>query len=271
MSGAEERERAVLAETTPPSLAELVAGRSWARNLVGETEAVVHRLHAPGEPDLFLKSGRGDAADEVADEFARMRWLRPRLPSPKPLGFVAQEAEAWLLMTGVPGCTAYQMLEAQPAAREGTVTALATFLNRLHALPAAECPFNAGHALRLAHARRRLEAGLIDEGDFDDARAGWSAEDVVRELEATSGFTPDPVVTHGDFSLDNILMQDGEVTGCIDLARLGVADRHQDLAILCNCLDEFAPDLRHLFLRAYGASHVDERKMRFHLLLDECF
>jgi len=33
------------------------------------------------------------------------------------------------------------------------------------------------------------------------------------------------VVTHGDLSLDNILLQEGKVVGVIDVARVGIADR----------------------------------------------
>ncbi|USJ01176.1 hypothetical protein MUG10_02760 [Xanthomonas prunicola] len=38
--------------------------------------------------------------------------------------------------------------------------------------------------LRLAHARRRLDAGLIDADDFDDARAGWTPAQVWAAMQA---------------------------------------------------------------------------------------
>lgn len=82
---------------------------------------------------------------------------------------------------------------------------------------------------------------------------------------------PDPVVTHGDFSLDNLLIVEGKVVGCIDVGRAGIADRYQDLAVLWNCLEEFEPSLQERLVAQYGIADPDRRKLQFHLLLDELF
>ena len=66
-------------------------------------------------------------------------------------------------------------------------------------------------------------------------------------------------------------MLDGEVVGCIDVGRVGIADRYQDLAILWSCLGEFDPSLQQRFLTQYGVTDLDRRKLQFHLLLDELF
>ncbi|NJB98437.1 aminoglycoside phosphotransferase [Sphingomonas trueperi] len=82
--------------------------------------------------------------------------------------------------------------------------------------------------------------------------------------------TFDRVVTHGDFSLDNLLVADGEVTGCIDLGRVGIADRWQDLAILWHSLAEFGDKAAAAMLQSYGIA-VDPARLAFHLRLDEFF
>jgi aminoglycoside 3'-phosphotransferase-1 len=64
---------------------------------------------------------------------------------------------------------------------------------------------------------------------------------------------------------------DGKVVGCIDVGRLGIADRYQDLAILWNGLGEFGEPIRKRLFTAYGIRHADEGKLQFHLLLDELF
>jgi aminoglycoside 3'-phosphotransferase-1 len=112
---------------------------------------------------------------------------------------------------------------------------------------------------------------LVEEDDFDEEREGWTAEQVWQEMHRHLPFMADQVVTHGDFSLDNLLMVDGVVIGCIDAGRVGIADRYQDLAILWNCLGEFDEALQDRFLARYGVPKPDPSKLLFHLMLDELF
>jgi aminoglycoside 3'-phosphotransferase-1 len=139
-------------------------------------------------------------------------------------------------------------------------------------VPVATCPFAADHRERLAQAKRRLDAGLIDESDFDEARRGWSTHAVWQEMQRLLPLDADPVICHGDYSLDNILLDEGfRVTGAIDLARLGVSDRYQDLAVMWNCLEVLGHAVQRQFLEGYGINLPDERKLHVFLCLDECF
>ena len=257
----------------PAAIAAETAGYTWARNDIGKSGGAVHRLHGPpGAPDLFLKHGRGEIGNDITDEMVRMRWLGAHVPAPKVRLFLGSPHEAWLLTTALPGDTAFQALEAaSPDARPALVDALAAFLRRLHAIPISQCPFNSDLAFRSADARRRIEAGLVDEEDFDAERQGWTAAQVWDAMQSLLPFPPDPVVTHGDFSLDNILLSGSEVSGCIDTARVGIADRYQDIAILWNGLGKFDDALQQRFLAQYGLAQMDQRKLLFHLLLDELF
>jgi len=254
------------------NLSSALAGYEVERDTVGESGGAVYRLHGKaGAPALFLKYGQGSVADDVDDEMARLRWLGSYLPAPAVLHFTRTPDEAWLLMTAVEGKTAYRILEDDAARRIEVVRALARFLRRIHDIPTSECPFNSDHSYRLARARVRIDAGEVDEDDFDDERAGWTAGQVWDAMQALLPFAPDPVVTHGDYSLDNLLIVDGEVSGCIDVGRLGIADRYQDLAIAWNCLGEFGAPLQEHFLEQYGITEPDRRRLQFHLLLDELF
>jgi len=232
----------------------------------------VYRLHRkPDAPDLFLKQGQDAGADDLTEEMGKLRWFGRHAPVPRIEQFVATPGEAWLLTQALPGATAYDALAARPDDRGAIVEALAIFLRRLHAIPASSCPFNAAPAHRLALARDRIDAGLVDEEDFDEERGGWTAEQVWDAANSLLPFEPDLVVTHGDYSLDNILVSDGKVVGCIDLGRAGLADRYQDLAILWNGLGEFGEDSRDRFLTCYGTPVPDRRRLQFHLLMDELF
>lgn len=255
----------------PAGLAAHVAGCRWHRDLVGESGGTVHRLSRDGTGDLYLKHGTGPVAGAIADEMARLRWLAPHVPVPRVVHFQIDDAGAWLLGTALPGRTAWQWLDGDPEAAPAIVDAIAAFLRRLHAIPAETCPFAADRALRLADAAARMAAGLVDEADFDDARAGWSARQVWDAMQARPIPDAPPVVTHGDFSLDNILIANGIVTGCIDVGRAGRADRYQDLAIAWNGLGGFDPALQRRLFAAYGIPEPDMARIEFHLMLDEFF
>jgi len=268
----DERERLCDPALVPATMAVDVAGYRWARDAVGQSGGAVYRLHdKPGAPDLFLKHGKGTVADDVTDEMARLRWLAGYVPVPSMIQFVRTTDQAWLLMTAIPGQTAYQALLSHPDSRLAVVDALAAFLRRLHAIPVGECPFNSDHALRLSRAKLRIDAGLVEVDEFDEERQGWTAEQVWDAMQELLPLTPDPVVTHGDFSLDNLLIHDGQVIGCIDVGRAGIADRYQDLAILWNSLGEFGPALQDRLFEQYGIADPDRRKLQFHLMLDELF
>ncbi|WP_252358751.1 aminoglycoside 3'-phosphotransferase, partial [Escherichia coli] len=120
-------------------------------------------------------------------------------------------------------------------------------------------------------AQSRMNNGLVDASDFDDERNGWPVEQVWKEMHKLLPFSPDSVVTHGDFSLDNLIFDEGKLIGCIDVGRVGIADRYQDLAILWNCLGEFSPSLQKRLFQKYGIDNPDMNKLQFHLMLDEFF
>lgn len=267
-----ERETPCAPALLPPAIAEALASYHWARDTVGESGAAVYHLRgAAGAPDLYLKHGVGSVANDITDEMARLVWLAPRIAVPTLVHFARDADAAWLVTHVVQGETAYQLLVRAPEEGGTVVDALADFLRKLHGIPVVDCPFVADQRFRLRHARARIDAGLVDEEDFDVARAGWSAEQVWAALEPLRPVAADPVVTHGDYSLDNLLLRDGAVIGCIDLGRVGIADRYQDVAILWNCLGEFDETLRDRFLDRYGARPLDRDRLDFHLLLDELF
>lgn len=256
----------------PQELSGAVSGYCWARNCVGQAGASVYRLYGkPGAPDLYLKHGHEALAAEVRGEADKMEWLAAHVAAPAVRHCVQTPADTWLLISALPGKTARQIIVEDPESKTASVDALADFLRTIHSIPTNACPFDSRFEDRLELARKRIDAGLVDEGDFDDERAGWGMERAWNEMQSRLPFTPDPVVTHGDYSLDNLLIEAGTVAGCIDLGRLGIADRYQDLAIMWNCLGDFDVSLQQRFLARYGELEPDEGKLQLHLMLDELF
>lgn len=259
------------APNPPVSLLPLIESLEWQRDGTGESGCAVWKLGGAGSAHLYLKQAEGVFIPDLVDEYARLEWLAGRLPVPEVRGFVRTEAEAWLLTAALLGRPAEDVLVDEPARREDHAWEIALFLRRVHALPAAECPFNAALPLRLAAARRNIDNGRVDQDDFDQEREGWSAEQVWRALQSLLPLSLETTVTHGDFSLGNLLMANGRVIGCIDVGRAGTADPYQDLAILWNCLRHVDPALTGTLWRTYGIEQPDLRRIELHLLLDELF
>lgn len=256
----------------PPEMARLLAGAEWERNQEGEAGASVYRVRLAGGEALYLKFGTGRVAHDVADEAARLRWLAGRIPSTRVRLFTCTEDAAWLLTEVLPGLTGDQWLAREPGRWPLIVRGLAGYMRRLHALPVDECPFDAGQRVTLAAAARNVADGIVDEDDFDPERLGRTAESVLEEALRLAPDRPGRVVTHGDFSLGNFVLDEaGAVTGCIDVGRLGVANRYQDIAILWGNLREVDHDAPRLLLQELGIAEVDERKLLFHLCLNELF
>ncbi|PLS82534.1 MAG: APH(3') family aminoglycoside O-phosphotransferase [Chloroflexi bacterium] len=254
----------------PRALCTITAGARWQRVTIGESGAAVFRLQYAHGAQHYLKIAPDRLAEDLEQELRRLQWLADRAPVPRVLAFTQQQAASYLLTLAVPGLNAAEpQIIARPAR---LVQLLATGLRLLHALPIDDCPFNHGMDAEIARARQHLEQGLVDEADFDDARAGWSAHDLFGELLATRPSSEDRVLTHGDYCLPNVLSDDGQLSGFVDLGRAGIGDPHRDLALAARSIrrnvgaEWVAP-----FFEAYGLESPDPAKLAFYQLLDEFF
>lgn len=253
-------------------LAELIADAAVEPVLAGETGANVVRITSRDASIRYLKYGTGRVAGDIADEALRLRWLHGRLPCPRVQHHVQDAAAAWLMTTGIAGRTGDDWLAESEERLPMVIDAFAGFLRQLHALPVADCPFDAAAAVRMTAARRNIDAGLVDVEDFDDDHKGWTAEQLWDQLITLTPAESERAVTHGDFSLGNLLLDaDGAVTGVIDVGRLGIADPYQDIAILWQNLSEFGTATQQRFLSAYGIDRPDMKRLTFHRCLDELF
>ncbi|MHC5908662.1 APH(3') family aminoglycoside O-phosphotransferase [Streptomyces sp. S6] len=233
-----------------PAMRTLFPHHTWTPVTEGASGAEVFRLTGPG-PALYAKRGPG-----VADETERLRWLTEHaIPVPRIVG----SGDDWLVTEAVEGVPADDAPEA-----------LAGLARALHSLPADTCPFDRRLDVTTAEARDRVERRLVDLDDLEERYAGWSGERLLAELDRTRPAAEDLVVCHGDLCPDNVLVDPGtgEVRAVLDVGRLGLADRHTDLALAVRELE--GPRGRR-FLERYGTQHVAESRMEYYVLLDEFF
>lgn len=248
---------------------EAFAGAAIERQAIGESRADVFRLRCRNGEELFLKAEAIGTSSELPDEVERLRWLRRNgLPGPDVLDAGTEGSRHWLLMRAVPG---QDLASARHLAPQQVIDILATALRTLHRVPVETCPFDHSLEARIATARQRMNAGLVEETDFDDERQGLRLPEVFADLLASRPKTVDRVITHGDACLPNFMADAGRFSGFIDCGRLGVSDRFQDLALAARSIERnFGREWVALFFRQYGMM-PDQQRIRFYCLLDEFF
>jgi aminoglycoside phosphotransferase len=252
----------------PPGWQAALAGRA-AEPAPGMGGASVFLLPDGEEGSRYLKLACGPGAQQLAREIARTDWLASRhIRVPEFFMKTCTDDVTAILMATVPG--------RHPAPGAGDPAAMARAIGRglarLHALPAADCPFDEMPRTRLARAREAIDRNEIDGSDFDGRNAGVTPEALYRRLAAAVPAPEDIVVVHGDATLENLLIgPDGEL-GFIDCGHAGRSDRYVDLAVVeMHLRADFGCEPADGFKAAYGLRKWDGRKAAFFADLYELF
>ena len=239
----------------------------------GMSDARIFRLHSgvasSASQTLYLKAAPPDALAEFRSELERTRWLFARHGRvPDILDVFDDGTLGVALMTALPGSHPHKA--AQPPA--DIIAQLARGLRAVHALAAAECPFDETIAARLARARTMIGEGHIDPGEFDERNQGRSPLAICQKLaEDASRIEEDIVLVHGDATFDNLLIDAGGNLGFIDCGHAGRGDRYLDLEAVTSDIEEhFGPHWIAPFARSYGIE-LDSAKLRFFDDLYELF
>jgi aminoglycoside phosphotransferase len=105
---------------------------------------------------------------------------------------------------------------------------------------------------------------------------GWEPEriahrlgEILRDIHSVDATTcpfgtpaPGNVLIHGDYCLPNVLVEDGRLTGLVDVGRSGLGDPRDDLAAgLWSLHYNFGPGYGGHFLDSYGAPAMTEKEM----------
>jgi len=242
------------------------------------TPGGVWRVLRPGHPDRFVKrTPAPDRADPwaggVIAEAERLRWLAGRVPVPEVVVCVeGSDGSGWMVTAAAPGSDATDGQHHFDADR--LIRALGEGLRRFHdEVPVVGCPFDTRLEVRMAAAAARVAGGRVDVDDLEPIYRGRAPEAL---LDVLGGLRPgsaeDLVVVHGDYCFPNVLLQQGRVTGYVDLGRCGVADRYVDLAVAARSVaHNMGGHAVGPFFAAYGIDWPDVAKIDFYVLLDEFF
>ena len=217
-------------------------------------EARVYFLDLDG--GFYLKTAAGGSLKKEAlmDDY----FFKKGLGAPEVVRYLEGERD-WLLTTHVAGedCTHADYL-ADP---KRLCDLLAVKLRELHETDFSGCPIIDHTANYLATAEKNYRNGQFDLSYFDETS---TPDEAWHLLQEGKHLLKTDTLLHGDYCLPNVMLDNWNFSGFIDLGNGGVGDRHVDLywgawTLKFNLgTDEY----RQRFFDAYGRDRVDEDVIR---------
>ncbi|MFD4945698.1 APH(3'') family aminoglycoside O-phosphotransferase [Streptomyces sp. NPDC058409] len=252
-----------------------MGGGDWLPVTAGESGASVFR--SAGATRYAKCVPAADAADLTAER-DRIAWLSGQgVPGPRVLDWYSGDAGACLVTSAVSGIPADQV-----PAEDLRVSweRIADAVRRLHEVPVPECPFRRSLDAMVAVARDVVARDAVNPEFLPVEQQHTPPTELLTRLtrqvpRRRDQEVADTVVCHGDLCLPNILLdpQTLDVSGFIDLGRLGLADRYADLALLFANARETWTDEEQAraadvaFAERYGIA-LDYDRLRFYFHLD---
>lgn len=256
----------------PSKISNLIIAQSLEAEHIGESKSDVFKVKlARGETGYLKISSSSYVKNEIRREIQVLNWLKPYMNVPEPIEVIEEGQSIYFLMTAIEGRNLAEAL--QTLGTEKCLQLGARFLKTLHTIPTDKCPFDRKLSVTLKLAKENLDAGLIDESDFDGDKKGLTGSAIYEKLRACRPATEDLVFTHGDYCFPNIIVSNDQISGVVDLSRAGVADRYQDIALFLRSFRSniSTPDLEY-FVREYGLKEsLNFQKLDFYRALDEFF
>ncbi|WP_159477292.1 APH(3'') family aminoglycoside O-phosphotransferase [Streptomyces caniferus] len=247
----------------------------WLPVTAGESGAAVFRS---ADAARYAKCVPAADAVHLKAERDRVAWLGDQgVPGPRVLDWHSGSAGVCLVTSAVPGVPADQVSAADLRVAWERI---ADAVRRLHEVPVGECPFRRGLDVMVAVARDVVTREAVNPEFLPVEQQHTPATELLARLapqvaRRRDQEAADMVVCHGDLCLPNIILdpQTLNVSGFIDLGRLGLADRYADLSLLLANARETWPNEEQAraadvaFAERYGIT-LDHDRLRFYLHLD---
>lgn len=206
----------------------------------------------------YLKTAE---AGMLSREAELMAWFHRKGLGAEPLAFV-QGGRDWLLTRRVPGedCTHPRYLDDPKRLSETT----GTLLRALHETDPAGCPAADLTRVYLDNVHRNFREGRYDSGLFPDNWGYRSVEEAWADVERWQGALRSDTLIHGDYCLPNIMLDNWEFRGFIDVGGGGIGDRHIDLfwGVWTLFFNLKTNEWQDRFLDAYGRDRIEPDVLR---------
>lgn len=258
----------------PASIKELLAGKSYQKDSMGLSESTVLLFD-----DMVLKIQQTNK--EIKNEYSIMKWLEQSEKLPHVLAYEQQEQQSYLLMSKMQGelsCDKQYMTRPEVLFRIVTEG-----MKWLWSVDISDCPCNNTLAHKLKQAEFQVTHGLVDLENTEPetfSENGFANPEALLQWLYENQPKEELVLSHGDYCLPNIFAKEDAFCGFVDVGRMGIADKWQDIALCYRSLaHNFAGKYNGISYGTFDASlffemlgvEPDWKKIRYYILLDELF
>ncbi len=175
------------------------------------------------ESGVYLKKA---AKGTLKKEAAMYDYFHKKGLAPEVLAFESGDND-WMLTCRVSGedCTWQPYLDDPVRLCDTT----ARLLRTLHETSAEACPVPDRTGDYLADARKNYQANIFSNAFLPERWKSISAEEAWHIAEPAGKLMRNDTLLHGDYCLPNIMLDNWQFSGFIDLDGAGMGDRHIDL------------------------------------------
>lgn len=220
---------------------------------------------SPNARVWFLDKGSGfylktAPKGTLLKEATMTRFFHEKGLAARVLAYESLEAD-WLLTQRVPGEDCINAMYLADPVRLCDTTA--QLLRMLHETETTGCPVHRT-ADYLATARKNYEQKAYDLTLFPDNWGYATPEQAWQEVQRNGQFLRSDTLLHGDYCLPNIMLNNWQFSGFIDLDAGGIGDRHIDLfwGVWSLQFNLKTDAYRDRFLDVYGRDKVNEDVFR---------
>ena len=229
-------------------LKELKLGRS-------DTKVFKTKLKS-NHQEVILKIQYIENKNNLKEEYERLKWIEGKLNTPKAYYYNETDNIKYLIMEYKKGAPSFKF--------DDIGYQLGKALKQIHQVNIKNCPFN-------KYSPEQLLSNFLDKLDsiYPEIQDNYKDETKEKVIEFMKENIPtDKVLTHGDYSMPNILINNDEIS-FIDLGELGISTKYLDIyyfmkSLKINEKEEIFQD----FLKGYGLEKINNNYIKWMDLID---
>lgn len=224
-------------------LKELKLGRS-------DTKVFKTKLKS-NHQEVILKIQYTENKNKLKEEYERLKWIEGKLNTPKAYYYNEKDNIKYLIMEYKKGAPSFKF--------DDIGYQLGKALKQIHQVNIENCPFN-------KYSPEQLLSNFLDKLDsiYPEIQDNYKDETKETVIEFMKENIPiDKVLTHGDYSMPNILINDGEIS-FIDLGELGISTKYLDIYYLMKSLKiNKKEEIFEEFLKGYGIDKINNNYIKW--------